>query len=69
MKDDAENDWLTTGKIVCLQILKEEKESSGTLDNLDFQYLIDVEMRNILNPAIMESIVRLDDVEMGDDGK
>ena len=69
MKDDVENDWLTSGKIVCLQILKEEKESSGTLDNLDFQYLIDVEMRNILNPAIMESIVRLDDVEMGDDGK
>ena len=69
MNVDAKNDWLTTGKIVCLQILKEEKESSGTLDNLDFQYLIDVEMRNLLNPAIMESIVRLDDVEMGDDGK
>ena len=69
MKDDAENDWLTTGKIVCLQILKEEKESSGTLDDLDFQYLIDVEMRNLVNPAIMESIVRLDEVEGSDDGK
>ena len=69
MKDDAENDWLTTGKIVCLQILKEEKESSGTLDDLDFQYLIDVEMRNLLNPVIMDSIVRLDDAEGGDDRK
>ena len=69
MKDDVENDWLTTGKIVCLQILKEEKESSGTLDDLDFQYLIDVEMRNLLNPVIMESIVRLDEVKGSDDGK
>jgi hypothetical protein len=69
MKDDTENDWLTTGKIVCLQILKEEKESSGTLDDLDFQYLIDVEMRNLVNPEIMESIVRLDEVEGSDDGK
>jgi hypothetical protein len=69
MKDDAENDWLTTGKIVCLQILKEEKENSGTLDDLDLQYLIDVEMRNLLNPKIMESIVRLDEVEGSDDGK
>jgi hypothetical protein len=69
MKDDAENDWLTTGKIICLQILKEEKESSGTLDDLGFQYLIDVEMRNLVNPAIMESIVRLDEVEGSDDGK
>jgi hypothetical protein len=52
-----------------LQILKEEKESSGTLDDLDFQYLIDVEMRNLLNPVIMDSIVRLDDAEGGDDRK
>ena len=69
MNLDVENDWLTTGKIVCLQILKEEKESSGTLDDLDFQYLIDVEMRNLLNPVIMESIVRLDEVKGSDDGK
>jgi len=61
MNIDVRNDLLTTGKIVCLQILKEEKENSGSIDDVDFQYLIDVELRNLQDPTILKSIVMLDE--------
>ena len=64
-----ENDLLTCGKIVTLRVLKETKDelasgdSGETLDDVDFDYLIEIETRNLNNPEAMDMIEKLSDWE------
>ena len=62
MADEYEQDLLTCGKIVALRVLKETKDEMGekeSLDDVDFDYLIEVETRNLHNPAVLNLIEKL----------
>lgn len=59
MTADYEQDLLTCGKIVALRVLKETRDDGESLDDVDFDYLIDIETRNLHDPKVLEMIVEL----------
>jgi len=54
-----ENDLLTCGKIVALRVLKEEKDNGSDLNDVDFDYLIEIESRNLNNLETLDTIEKL----------
>jgi hypothetical protein len=58
---DEFNDALLVGIIKTLKIMKEVKEEGDNLNDIDFQEVIELRKRDMMNPSMLECIVELTD--------
>ena len=50
----TEEDWLILGMIHAFRSLKAVKEEVGSVDEVSFDYLIEIQKRNLSDPIIAE---------------
>jgi hypothetical protein len=53
---EYDNDLLTAGKIVALEIMLEIKNEDKTLDDIDLKYIIEEQKRNLNDPSVLENL-------------
>jgi hypothetical protein len=58
---DEFNDALLVGIIKTLKIMKEVKEEGNNLNDIDFQEVIELRKRDMIDPSMLECIVELTD--------
>ena len=58
---DEFNDALLVGIIKTLKIMKEVKEEGDNLNDIDFQEVIELRKRDMIDPSMLECIVELTD--------
>jgi hypothetical protein len=58
---DEFNDALLVGIIKTLKIMKEVKEEGDNLNDIDFQEVIELRKRDMIDPSMLECIVELSD--------
>jgi hypothetical protein len=56
---DEFNDALLVGIIKTLKIMKEVKEEGDNLNDIDFQEVIELRKRDMMDPSMLECIVEL----------
>jgi hypothetical protein len=56
---DEFNDVLLAGIIKTLKIMKEVKEEGDNLNDIDFQEVIELRKRDMMDPSMLECIVEL----------
>ena len=61
MNIDEFNDVLLVGIIKTLKIMKEVKEEGDNLNDIDFQEVIELRKRDMIDPSMLECIVELSD--------
>ena len=61
MNIDEFNDALLVGIIKTLKIMKEVKEEGNNLNDIDFQEVIELRKRDMIDPSMLECIVELTD--------
>ena len=61
MNIDEFNDALLVGIIKTLKIMKEVKEDGDNLNDIDFQEVIELRKRDMIDPSMLECIVELSD--------
>ena len=61
MNIDEFNDVLLAGIIKTLKIMKEVKEDGDNLNDIDFQEVIELRKRDMMDPSMLECIVELTD--------
>ena len=61
MNIDEFNDALLVGIIKTLKIMKEVKEDGDNLNDIDFQEVIELRKRDMIDPSMLECIVELTD--------
>ncbi len=61
MNIDEFNDALLVGIIKTLKIMKEVKEEGDNLNDIDFQEVIELRKRDMIDPSMLECIVELSD--------
>ena len=61
MNIDEFNDILLVGIIRTLNILKEVKEEGDNLNEINFQEIIELRKRDMIDPSMLECIVELSD--------
>ena len=61
MNIDEFNDALLVGIIKTLKIMKEVKEEGDNLNDIDFQEVIELRKRDMIDPSMLECIVELTD--------
>ena len=59
MNIDEFNDVLLAGIIKTLKIMKEVKEEGDNLNDIDFQEVIELRKRDMMDPSMLECIVEL----------
>ena len=59
MNIDEFNDVLLVGIIRTLSILKEVKEAGDNLNEINFQEIIELRKRDMLDPSMLECVVEL----------
>ena len=59
MNIDEFNDALLVGIIKTLKIMKEVKEEGDNLNDIDFQEVIELRKRDMMDPSMLECIVEL----------
>ena len=55
------NDALLVGIIKTLKIMKDVKEEGDNLNDIDFQEVIELRKRDMMDPSMLECIVELTD--------
>ena len=61
MNIDEFNDVLLAGIIKTLKIMKDVKEEGDNLNDIDFQEVIELRKRDMMDPSMLECIVKLTD--------
>ena len=61
MNIDEFNDALLVGIIKTLKIMKDVKEEGDNLNDIDFQEVIELRKRDMMDPSMLECIVELTD--------
>lgn len=58
---DLMNDYFLAGMVHTLRSLKSlQEEGSDSLDTIDFQYLIDRRMRDMIDTTVLDNIEHID---------
>ena len=66
MNHDELNDAILVGIIKTLTIMKEVKSEGDDLNNVDFDQVIELRRRDMLNPLLLECFVDVSDENLKD---
>ena len=50
----SEEDWLILGMIHAFRSLSVVKDEQGSINDVDFEYLIEIQRRNLSDPSLLE---------------
>ncbi len=50
----SEEDWLILGMIHACRSLSVVKDEQGSINDVDFEYLIEIQRRNLSDPSLLE---------------
>ena len=50
----SEEDWLILGMIHAFRSLSVVKDEQGSINDIDFEYLIEIQRRNLSDPSLLE---------------
>lgn len=68
---ESPRDWVTMGVIHAFKVMKAVQTDAdvGHIDEIDFDYLIDIQRRNLENPSLFDDYDEMFIKVMGDDLK